>query len=166
MYPLNFVEFFKPKFVLLQFPIHQCNPFQNRFDIKRDITTLEQVYNATLFDRFVVGSRVHSAFMLGLPILREQIRGFSKKWPIKRQRGEKHVIGGIYLESNRVFWAIIRANRLTGVACSLHKESKKTKEKKSHSTCAFHYHVETPLLIWSKPNFAGLVYHVTLSPTK
>ena len=84
-----------------------------------------------MLSRFVVGSRMHSAFMLDLPILSEQIRGFSKKWPIKRQRGENYVIGGIYLESNRVFWAIIHANRLTGVACSLRKESKNT-EKKSH----------------------------------
>ena len=56
-----------------------------------------------MLSRFAVGSRMYSAFMLDLPILSEQIRGFSKKLPIKRQRGENYVIGGIYLESNRVF---------------------------------------------------------------
>ena len=37
---------------------------------------------------------------------------------------------------------------------------------KNHSTLTCHYHVVTPLLIWSKPTFAGLGYPVTLSTTK
>jgi hypothetical protein len=85
--------------------------------------------------------------------------GFSKKWPIKRHRGEKHIIEGHFLTKICVFWAIIHENWSTGLGCTLGKESKNA--EKSHSTRTCHYYVETPLLIWSKLKFAGLVYPVT-----
>ena len=44
------------------------------------------------------------------------------------KRGEKHIIEGMYLTLNHVFWATIHENWLKGLGCTLGNESKNIKK--------------------------------------
>jgi hypothetical protein len=77
---------------------------------------------------------------------------FLTKWNRILKLGEKHIIDGMYLTPNHVFWAIIHENWLLDLGCTLGKESKK------HKKVTVIVHVTNMwIIIWSKPKCASLV---------
>ena len=65
---------------------------------------------------------------LGFPYWRRNFGGFWGKWPPKSENIGKHLLRGHFLTSNRVFWAIMRENRFTGIGCTRVNEYKKKKK--------------------------------------
>ena len=81
-----------------------------------------QVYIHALLTYFVYLLPLKSfstfSFWLGFPYRRPTLWGFRGKMIPKSQNFEKYLHSGHFLASHRVFWAIVRGNRSTGMGCT------------------------------------------------
>jgi len=61
-------------------------------------------------------------FCMGFPYMPWNIGGFGGKWPTGSENIEKHLHKGHFIELIRVFWAIVRWNRFTGIDCCMSRK--------------------------------------------